>query len=85
MSLPIHVDAYSGYKANERPRGFELDGTYYRIYALEADWYTPAGHFFKVRADGKRFILRYEEGQDEWTLQAHMTVRSCSQGLMSKS
>lgn len=46
MSLPIHVDSYSGHRANERPTGFDLDGNYYRIYAQEADWYTPGGHFF---------------------------------------
>ena len=70
MSLPIDVDAYSGYKANERPTGFELDGTYYRIYALEAQWQSLSGRYFKVRADGKRLILRYDEGRDEWTLQS---------------
>ena len=25
MSLPIHVNAYSGYRANERPLSFSLD------------------------------------------------------------
>jgi len=25
MSLPVHVDAYSGYKGSERPRQFVLD------------------------------------------------------------
>jgi hypothetical protein len=45
-----------------------LDGAYYRIYAVEADWYTPSGHIFKVRAEGKRFIVRYDEQRDEWTL-----------------
>ena len=70
MSLPIYVDGYSGYKVNEHPTGFELDGTYYQIYALEAEWNTPDGHFFKVRADGKRLILRYNETNDEWTLQS---------------
>jgi hypothetical protein len=49
MSLPIHVDSYSGYKADERPTGFELDGTYYQINALEAQLSTPSGNFFKVR------------------------------------
>ena len=27
MSLPIHVEAYSGYKANERPISFSLNPT----------------------------------------------------------
>jgi hypothetical protein len=29
MSLPVHVDAYSGYKANERPSQFVLDEEIY--------------------------------------------------------
>jgi hypothetical protein len=31
MSLPIHVDAYSGYKAKERPRYFTVDEDVYEI------------------------------------------------------
>jgi hypothetical protein len=31
MALRIYVDAYSGYKANERPRLFDLDGEVYEI------------------------------------------------------
>jgi hypothetical protein len=34
MSLPIHVEAYSGYKANERPRQFTLDEQIYEIAAV---------------------------------------------------
>src|SRR5262245_9791535 len=68
MSLPIHVDGYSA--LNERPTGFELDGEYYRIYAVEAQWRSPDALFFKVRADGKRVILRYEPERDEWFLLA---------------
>jgi hypothetical protein len=70
MALPIHVDGYSAYRLNERPLGFELDGVYYRIYALEDQWYSPGAQYFKVRADGKRFILRYDQADDEWTLQS---------------
>ena len=83
MSLPIHVSAYSGYKANELPMGFELDGTYYIIYALEAQWLSPSGHYFKVRANGKRAILRYDESRDEWTVNLTMDV-TCSQKWVSR-
>jgi hypothetical protein len=34
MGLPIYVDAYSGYKANERPKQFELDEEIYEIDAV---------------------------------------------------
>jgi len=35
MSLPIHVTAYSGYKANERPRDFTVDEDLYEIAEVE--------------------------------------------------
>jgi len=31
MGLPVYVDAYSGYKAYERPRRFTLDEQIYEI------------------------------------------------------
>ena len=71
MSLPIFLDAYSGYKANERPRQFELDDEIYEIVAVEDQWYSPDAMFFKVRTTaGKRYILHYDERADEWTLQS---------------
>ena len=68
MPLPVHVDGYSGWKANERPLGFELDGVYRGIYACEAAWISPDARYFKVWAEGRRYILRYDEQKDEWTL-----------------
>jgi hypothetical protein len=79
MSLPIHVVAYSGYKANERPLRFwldaQIDGTeltgVYEIEAVEDRWYDPNAEYFKVRTtEGKRYILRYDERADQWTLQS---------------
>jgi hypothetical protein len=63
MSLPIHVDAYSGYKANERPR--------YEIATVLDQWYEPSATYFKVQGtEGKVYLLRYDEVADEWTLQS---------------
>ena len=39
--FPIHVDAYSGYKASERPRQFTLDEEIYEIAAVLDPWYEP--------------------------------------------
>jgi hypothetical protein len=68
MGVQVHVDAYAGYRANERPRRFELDGIAYRIYAWERAWRTPEHQYFLVRADGKRYVLRHEERHDAWEL-----------------
>ena len=71
MSLPIHVDAYSGYKANERPRQFTLDEGIYEIDAVVDQWYEPSATHFKVQStEGKTYLLRYDEEADEWTLQS---------------
>jgi hypothetical protein len=47
MSLPIHVDAYSRYKANERPRQFTLDEEIYEIDVVLDQWYEPSATYFK--------------------------------------
>jgi hypothetical protein len=78
VSLPVHVDSYSGYRPNERPIRFWLDATLheneltgvYEIEAVEDRWYDPNAEYFKVRTpEGKRYILRYNQQQDAWTLQ----------------
>ena len=86
MSLPIHVEAYSGYRANERPLSFSVDIAtgengitgVYDIEAVEDRWYDPNAEYFKARTiEGKRYILRYAERENLWTLQSDFTVRSC--------
>jgi hypothetical protein len=71
MSLRIHVDAYAGFKANERPAAFTLDEEVYEIANVLDQWYEPAATYFKVQStDGKTYLLRYDEQADEWTLQS---------------
>jgi hypothetical protein len=71
MSLPIRVDAYSGYKANERPRQFVLDEEIHEIATVLDQWYEPSATYFKVQiTDRKTYLLRYDEEADEWTLQS---------------
>jgi hypothetical protein len=50
MSLLIHVDAHSGYKANERPRQLTLDEEIYEIHAVLDQWYEPSAMYFKVQS-----------------------------------
>ena len=71
MSLPVHVDAYSGFKANERPLQFVLDDEIYEIAAVLDRWYQPYATYFKVQStEGKIYLLRYDNETDEWTLQS---------------
>jgi hypothetical protein len=71
MSLPIHVTAYSGYKANERPYEFFLDESVYEIAAVLDQWYDPSAMYFKVQStEGNVYLLRYDDREDEWTLRS---------------
>ena len=71
MSLPVYVDAYPGYKANERPYQFVLDDEIYEIAAVLERWHEPDAMYFKVQSTkGKTYLLRYVEADDEWTLQS---------------
>ena len=71
MAIQIYVDEYSGYKANERPRQFCVDEERIEIANLEKRWRTPNGEYFQVRSDkGKRYVIRYSEIADQWTLQS---------------
>ena len=52
-------------------RTFILDDEYYEIVEVEERSYEPDAMYFKVRTtEGKRYILRYTEAKDEWTLQS---------------
>jgi hypothetical protein len=71
MSLRIYVDAYSGYRANERPRQFCLDEAVFEVEDVEDRWYDANAEYFRVRTrEAKRFLLRCDNETGEWTLQA---------------
>ena len=69
MPLEIQVLSYSGWAPDERPREFIVDEDCFRVIAVEDQWRTPEGTFFKVRTPGKQFILRHDESNDKWTLE----------------
>jgi len=67
----VEVDCYSGYKADERPVRFRLDGHEYLVEELLDQWYGQNDLFFKVRADdGNLYILSRESSSPEgrWRL-----------------
>jgi hypothetical protein len=71
LSLPVLIQGYAGYKANERPRDFTVDEELYEIAEVEDRWYEPDAMSFRVRTtEGNRYILRHDKREDEWTLQS---------------
>ena len=72
MPMTLHVECYSGYKADERPLRFRSHGKDSRIFEVVEvvdQWYGIGYRCFKVRADdGNTYILRHNEKEDEWVL-----------------
>jgi hypothetical protein len=68
--MQITVESYSGYKADERPLRFVLNGREYEVTEVEDRWYSPEAIYFRVVAsDGNRYILRHDEAADRWSLE----------------
>ncbi len=69
MSVRIKVDAYAGYKANQRPLAFSLGEKRLQIKRIVDQWCGPDHVYFKVLAeDENSYILRYSEADDKWAL-----------------
>ena len=69
--MMIEVLTYSGYRADERPLRFVLNGRAYAVAEVEDRWYSPRATYFRVVAeDGNRYVLCHDEAQEVWTLEA---------------
>ncbi len=68
----IRVESYSGYRAEQRPLRFFLGPQTLEVKEVEDQWYSPSAIFFRVRAsDGNTYVLRHDEANDRWTLDAY--------------
>ena len=73
MDMKLHVECYSGYRADERPLRFAFLGNpgtpKYEVKEVLDQGYWVGYQCFKVRADdGNLYILRKDLGQDGWRL-----------------
>lgn len=67
--IKIKVNAYSGYRANERPLSFLLDRAEMTVKKVIKRWAEPGKDFFQVSADdGKAYLLYWERDSDSWFL-----------------
>lgn len=70
----IRVECYAGYRADERPVRFFRGDQTLEIVLIDDRWYSPGATYFRVRAsDGNLYVLRHDEGQDLWTLDAFLS------------
>lgn len=66
---PLVVEAYAGYKGEETPRAFTLEGVRIEVEEILGRWYTQRHSVFKVRGrDGYRYVLRYDQDSLAWEL-----------------
>ncbi len=69
-TMRVRVEAYAGYRAEERPLRFTLQDRTFTVAEILDRWYGPDHSYFKVRADdGNTYILRYDTAAEEWTLE----------------
>jgi hypothetical protein len=72
----MRVECYAGYRADQRPTRFTLRGRTFEIMEVEDQWYSPGAIYFRVRTqDGDFFVLRHDEPQDVWSLNAFRSAR----------
>ena len=72
----MRVECYAGYRADQRPIRFILRGRTFEITEVEDQWYSPDAIYFRVRTqDGDYFVLRHDEAQDVWNLDAFRSAR----------
>jgi hypothetical protein len=56
----LMVELYGGYKGEETPRSFTLDGVRLQVKEILKCWYSDTHRCLRVRArDARRYLLRY--------------------------
>ena len=82
----LKVKCYSGYKSNERPVAFSLHNRDYEVKEIVDQWYGEESVYFKVEADdGNIYLLKYDEGQDQWDLVFYQNPRRLKDVLPSQN
>jgi hypothetical protein len=67
----IRVECYAGYKGDERPTKLQIGEQMLEIAEVEDRWYSPGATYFRVLlVNGERYVLRREDAQAAWTLEA---------------
>ena len=71
--MTLRVECYSGWKAEERPVRFEIDGHQHVVEEVLDQWHGTEATFFKVRSDdGNFYVLRraMSSQDDSWSLES---------------
>jgi len=77
----IRVECYSGQRADERPLRFFAGAHGYEVKSVEDKWYSPDATYFRVIADdGNVYVLRHDEQNDVWRMEAFRAQRHRENG-----
>jgi hypothetical protein len=69
----VTVECYAGYKGDERPSSFFLEGRTCVVQEVIDRWYDPDSNYFRVLgSDGARYLLRHDLNTDLWTLRENI-------------
>jgi hypothetical protein len=72
----VHVECYAGYKGDQRPLKPQIGNDMVEVVDVEDRWYSPGATFFRVLlANGERCVVRREDAQDVWTVEAFRSPR----------
>ena len=67
----LRVECYAGYRAGQRPMRFILGERTLEVREIEDQWYSPDAMYFRVLADdGNTYVIRHDEAEDRWSLEA---------------
>lgn len=77
--MRIHVECYSGYKAEEKPVRFYLGEVKHEISEILDRWYGEDYQYFKLSTkDGSQYILKYHLNDDTWELTQYTAPEALS-------
>ncbi|HJV64248.1 MAG TPA: hypothetical protein VJ550_00800 [Geomonas sp.] len=69
MEKPVIVQCYAGYKGEERPVSFTLEGRQVQVREIADRWYDPDYNCYKVVGeDGQLYLLRQDLNSGSWHL-----------------
>jgi hypothetical protein len=67
--IPVRVETYSGYQADERPVAFHLGGRRIAVRKILDRWHGEDHAYFKLTGeDGTVYIIRQDRSSDVWEL-----------------
>jgi hypothetical protein len=73
----LRVECYAGYKGDERPVRVLLDNQMIVVNVVEDRWFSPGSTYFRVLlVTGERYVLRHDDAQDLWSIEAFRAAES---------